>query len=114
MFKSLRVRARPNPPTPAAPASFLCRTQQLRRQLSIKARSKFALPVRSVSAATAARLAQFLSGRINVIYLFGSQRLIRDADGRSWVKVCASENPERLTERESMFINAALTAARAQ
>lgn len=70
-----------------------------------------AMPSAGVLSQSSTRRAQ---EAINVIPLFGSRRLISDIDGRSWVLVCASENPERLTDRESMFINAALTAARGQ
>lgn len=46
---------------------------------------------------------------INEIPLFGSQKLVRD--GAAWVFICKNRKPERLTMRESMFINAALKAA---
>ena len=49
---------------------------------------------------------------INVIPLFGSHTLIRASDGLTWLFTTPSTKPERLTKRQSMFINAALTAAR--
>lgn len=56
--------------------------------------------------------AQTPRGRIDVITLFGSQRLERDGDSRFWRFVSnATKGGERLTMRESMFINAALHAA---
>lgn len=52
--------------------------------------------------------------RIDAIPLFGSQQLARARDGRTWVFTTASTKPERLTRRESMFINAALNMIRGQ
>lgn len=49
--------------------------------------------------------------RIDVIPLFGAHMLIRASDGLTWVFTTPSTKPERLTKRQSMFINAALTAA---
>ncbi|HEX7644826.1 MAG TPA: hypothetical protein VF450_14790 [Noviherbaspirillum sp.] len=40
------------------------------------------------------------------IPLFGSRKLERH--GRAWYLVCHSEQPQPLTERESMFLNAAI------
>lgn len=49
--------------------------------------------------------------RIDVIPLFGSHTLIRASDARTWIFTTPTTKPERLTKRQSMFINAALTAA---
>lgn len=48
---------------------------------------------------------------IDVIRLFGSKQLIRAEDNRTWIFASRTTQPERLTMRESMFINAALRAA---
>lgn len=50
--------------------------------------------------------------RIDVIPLFGSHNLIRASDARTWIFTTPTTKPERLTKRQSMFINAALTASR--
>jgi hypothetical protein len=50
--------------------------------------------------------------RIDVIPLFGSHTLIRASDAVTWIFITPTTKPERLTKRQSMFINAALTAAR--
>lgn len=47
------------------------------------------------------------------IPLFGSRELVRDDDGRNWV-LSSSISTERLSDRESMFINAALKATEVQ
>ena len=49
---------------------------------------------------------------LTTIPLFGSRKLMRQ--GSNWTFVCNSEEAQPLTERESMFINAALNAARGQ
>lgn len=49
--------------------------------------------------------------RVDVIPLFGSQKLTRDGDTNSWIFSTATTKPKRLTRRESMFVNAALRAA---
>ena len=52
--------------------------------------------------------------RIDVIPLFGSHTLIRASDAKTWLFVTPTAKPVRLSKRQSMFINAALTAARGQ
>jgi len=52
--------------------------------------------------------------RIDTIALFGSQKLVRDGDSPAWFFTSATTKPERLTEREAMFVNAALHAAEVQ
>lgn len=53
-----------------------------------------------------------IAARVDVISLFGSHGLIRDGETNAWIFVTASTEPEVLTDRESMFINAALNAGR--
>lgn len=50
--------------------------------------------------------------RVNAILLFGSQKLTRGSDDVTWFLSGATAAPTSCTERESMFINAALRAAR--
>jgi|GEM_PF-4509482 len=50
--------------------------------------------------------------RVDTIRLFGSKQLVRQ--GRNWSLVSSAEQPQQLTEREAMFVNAALNAARGQ
>lgn len=52
--------------------------------------------------------------RIEVICLFGSQKLTRDGDTGLWIFSTGTTKPRQLTRRESMFINAALHAAEVQ
>lgn len=101
MFKPSRIRAHSSTPAPGAFAGFFNRSQRLRRLLTTQARTRIIAALQP-------------SARPKIIPLFGSRFLVRADDGRSWMLVCASQNPEQLTERESMFINAAITAARGQ
>lgn len=48
---------------------------------------------------------------INKIQLFGSRALVRDMNESAWTLSSATAKPERLSDRESMFINAALKTA---
>ena len=52
--------------------------------------------------------------RIDVIPLFGSHKLMRGSDGRTWIFITPTANPKRLTTQQSMFINAALSTAGGQ
>lgn len=48
---------------------------------------------------------------IDTIPLFGSRKLVLDDATSTWIYLTATTEPERLTRRESMFINAALRVA---
>ena len=50
--------------------------------------------------------------RIDAIHLFGSRQLVRQ--GKDWTLIGNADQPQQLTERESMFVNAAIRAARGQ
>lgn len=115
MPKSLRTC------TPAkshlAPIALLHRAQQFQKSIAVKTRFRVAKRFRYFAGQSVAPVStgpSRLAAQINIIPLFGSRRLTREADGRSWVLVSASESPQRLTMQESMFVNAALTAARGQ
>ena len=45
--------------------------------------------------------------RVDAIPLFGSQLLERHGDSNGWFFTTSTTQPEPLTERESMFVNAA-------
>jgi hypothetical protein len=65
----------------------------------------------SADTTTAMQPSPNVDARIDTIVLFGSQKLMRDSDTRTWLFSSATTKPKRLSRRESMFINAALHAA---
>jgi hypothetical protein len=65
----------------------------------------------SADTTTAMQPSPNVDARIDTIVLFGSQKLMRDSDTRTWLFASATTKPKRLSRRESMFINAALHAA---
>ncbi|HYC42363.1 MAG TPA: hypothetical protein VEB70_05190 [Noviherbaspirillum sp.] len=54
------------------------------------------------------------STRVDLIPLFGSQKLTRAGDTSTWIFSTSTTTPKKLTRRESMLINAALRAAGGQ
>ena len=54
------------------------------------------------------------SKRVDEIPLFGSRFLKRSGGSNMWMLTSGTALPVRLTKRESMFINAALHAAKAE